>query len=60
MSDKKPRIEAAQASGAFLVVDCDVPAEMTLGEWRQQCAQERRAAEAPKRGRLRRVLRRAA
>ena len=61
MSDKTPRIEAAQANGAFLVVDCDVPAEMTLGEWREQCAQERRAAQATaKRSRLRSMLRRAA
>ena len=62
MSDQSPKIDAARAHGAFLVVECDVPAEMTLGEWREQCAEERRASNAAKRGggRLRRVLRRAA
>ncbi len=63
MSEQSNKIEAARASGAFLVVECDVPADMTLGEWRRHCAaEERRAAGPPAgmRGRLRRVLRRAA
>ena len=55
------QFDATQASGALLVEHCDIPAEMTIGEWRAVRAAERRAAadacEAG-RGRLRRALRR--
>lgn len=36
--------EARRAAGAMLVEECDVPAEMTLQQWRRQAAEERRAA----------------
>ncbi|HEX8122558.1 MAG TPA: hypothetical protein VF549_14965 [Solirubrobacteraceae bacterium] len=40
---------------------CDIPGDMTLGEWRRHCAAERRASEsarshATKRRGLRRLL----
>ena len=61
MTPNPPRLDASQATGALQVEHCDVPPEMTLGEWRRHCAQERRAAAtaasgAPKRGGLRRLL----
>ena len=55
------RFDATRASGALLVEHCDIPDGMTLGEWRTNCAAERRAAADAARsghGRLRRVLRR--
>jgi hypothetical protein len=62
MSEQNPKLDPARAAGAFLVVECDVPAEMTLGEWRRHCAAEQRDANAAagRRGLLRRALRRAA
>jgi len=62
MSERSTKIHAARACGAFLVVECDVPADMTLGEWRRHCAEEHRAATPPAgvRSRLRRALGRAA
>ena len=58
MSEQNPKLDPARANGAFLVVECDVPAEMTLGEWRRHCAEQRRAAagEQPRRGLLRRIF----
>ena len=55
MTPNPPRLNASLAPGALLVEHCDVPPEMTLGEWRRHCAQERRAAAA---GTKRRGLRR--
>jgi hypothetical protein len=60
MTENRPRVDARSAPGALHVEHCDVPADMTLGEWRRACAAERRAAEAdvaPKRRGLRRLLR---
>ena len=53
------RFNATQASGALLVEHCDIPAEMTIGEWRSVCAAERRASNEAARaahGRIRRAL----
>ena len=60
MAEQPYRFEATRATGAFHVEECDVPAEMTLGEWRLHRAEERRAcaAAAPRRGAVRRSLRR--
>ena len=62
MADAKPRrLEAAAATGAMLVEHCDIPAGMTIGDWRKACAAERRAERASQPGlrhTLRRVLRR--
>ena len=55
------RFDASRAVGAMLVEHCDIPAEMTIGEWRKAAAVERRAARDQQSGlggRLRRVLRR--
>ena len=49
-------------SPTFLVEHCDIPAELTLAEWRRRCAEDRRAARQAERaghGRVRRGLRRA-
>jgi hypothetical protein len=62
-SDRHRRIDAAHCTGALLVEQCDIPAEMTISEWRTACAAEHRAAVAEQRrtrgGLLRRALRRA-
>ncbi len=60
MSEQPQRFDPSRATGAFHVEECDVPAEMTLGEWRAHCAEERRACDAatPRRGAVRRSLRR--
>ena len=55
------RVDAAHAAGAMLVEHCDIPADMTIGQWRAACAAERRAARDARGGlkvTLRRVLRR--
>ena len=52
MSDK-PRFDAARATGALRTEHCDIPAGMTLGEWRLACAADRRAAAPPRRSLLR-------
>ena len=56
-------IDPSRVAGALLVEQCDIPAELTLGEWRRQCAEERRAAadgaRAARRGGFGRGLRRA-
>ncbi len=62
MTENRPRVDARSAPGALQIEHCDVPAEMTLGEWRRSCATERREAEAveaagSKRRGLRRLLR---
>ena len=36
------RIDPTAASGALLIEHCDIPADMTLGEWRRQCAEDAR------------------
>ncbi|HEV3001645.1 MAG TPA: hypothetical protein VGW75_12970 [Solirubrobacteraceae bacterium] len=61
MTANPRRIDARSAPGALLVEHCDVPGDMTLGEWRRTCAAESRAADdrpagPPRRG-LRRLLR---
>ena len=59
MTPNPPRLDAATAPGALQIEHCDVPAEMTLGEWRRHCAAERRAAaQSERRGAMRRGLRR--
>jgi hypothetical protein len=64
MNDRPRPVQPARAENAFMVEHCDVPAEMTLLEWRRHCAAERRAddmrAAESRRGVLRRMLRRAA
>ncbi|HEX8207085.1 MAG TPA: hypothetical protein VF587_13575 [Solirubrobacteraceae bacterium] len=59
MTPNPPRLDPSRAPGALQVEHCDVPGDMTLGEWRRHCAIERRAAagEVP-RGAKRRGLRR--
>ena len=55
------RFDASQATGAMLVEHCDIPAGMTIAEWRTVRAAEHRAErEACRgdRGLLRRALRR--
>jgi hypothetical protein len=57
MTEPRPRIQAALATGAMLVEHCDVPEGQTLCEWRRATA----AATPPKRRPLlRRVFGRAA
>ena len=58
MTANLPRLDASHAPGALQVEHCDVPPEMTLGEWRRHCAAQRRAADeqAGKRRGLRRLL----
>ena len=58
MTENRRRVDARSAAGALQIEHCDVPADMTLGEWRRSCAAERREAElaAPKRRGLRRLL----
>ena len=59
MTEPSRRLNAALLAGSVQVEHCDVPADMTLGEWRRHCAEERRAAEpAPRGGPVRRGLRR--
>ena len=59
MTPNPPRLHAAHAPGAIQVEHCDVPAEMTLDEWRRHCAAERNAAKTgDRRGGSRRGLRR--
>ena len=57
MTEPKPRIQAALATGAMQVEHCDIPEGLTLCEWRKA-----KAAQAQERRRplLRRVFRRAA
>jgi hypothetical protein len=64
-ADPPRRPNAAHATGAMQVEHCDIPAGMTIGEWRAAAAEERRAARAARRaaqrgvrGALRRALRR--
>jgi hypothetical protein len=59
MTANPRRLEASRAPGALQDEHCDVPPDMTLGEWRRHCAQERRAASAESsRGAMRRGIRR--
>ena len=59
MTENPRRLDARLAPGALQVEHCDVPGDMTLGEWRRCCAAERRAAaEREAAGRKRRGLRR--
>ena len=59
MTENPRRLHASTAPGALQFEDCDVPLDMTLGEWRRHCAAERRAAAADARGgAMRRGLRR--
>jgi hypothetical protein len=62
MTENPRRLDARSAPGALQIEHCDVPADMTLGEWRRACAAERRAADAetasgPVRRGLRRLFR---
>ena len=56
-ADPPRRLHAAAATGAMQVEHCDIPAGMTIGEWRSACAAERRA-ERDRQGGGRRSLRR--
>ena len=59
MTPNPRRLDAVRATGALHVEHCDVPADMTLGEWRRHCAAERQADLATGRGgAMRRGLRR--
>ena len=60
MTEHPRRLDPIRANGAMRVEECDVPGEMTLGEWRRHCATERRAGESTDRrhGPMRRGLRR--
>ena len=62
------RIDPSRTAGALQVEHCDIPADLTLTEWRRECrlaaaeaARATREAHATQRrrvaGRLRRVLR---
>lgn len=54
MTDPQPpRFDAANASGAMKVEDCDIPDGMTIREWRAYAADERRKAAARDRMTLR-------
>ena len=61
MTPNPPRLNASLAPGAIQVEHCDVPADMTLDEWRRHCAAERHEAKlaaraATRRRGLRRLL----
>jgi hypothetical protein len=59
MTENPRRLDAVRAPGALHVEHCDIPGDMTLGEWRRRCVAERRAAEAQQPGgAMRRGLRR--
>ncbi|HEX8085217.1 MAG TPA: hypothetical protein VF529_13075 [Solirubrobacteraceae bacterium] len=58
MTENPRRLVAIRATGAIQVEHCDVPAEMTLDEWRRHCAAERSEAKLTRRGERRRALRR--
>jgi hypothetical protein len=59
MTPNPPRLDARSAPGALQVEHCDIPAHMTLDEWRRRSVAERRAAaSAEAHSRRRRGLRR--
>ena len=59
MTENPRRLDASRAPGAIQVEHCDVPVDMTLDEWRRQCAAERHEARSETaRGGRRRGLRR--
>ena len=59
MTENPRRLNASLAPGALQTEHCDIPGEMTLGEWRRSCDAERRAQrEAGSGGAMRRRLRR--
>ncbi len=58
MTENPRRLDASHAPGAIQVEHCDVPGDMTLGEWRRQCAAERLAERGPARDGVGRRLRR--
>jgi hypothetical protein len=59
MTPNPRRLDASSAPGAIQVEHCDVPAGMTLEEWRRHCAAERLEAKvATQRPARRRRLRR--
>lgn len=51
------RIDPARVAGALQVEHCDIPAELTLTEWRRQCGAEQRQAATAKAAARRRPLR---
>lgn len=57
-SESHRHFTAASAPGAMQVEHCDIPAELTIGEWRKACAAERKAARDSRPG-LKNSLRRA-
>ena len=57
MTQPTPRVKAVTAPGALLVEHCDVPADMTLCEWRRATSSERPPRRRPL---LQRVFGRAA
>lgn len=60
-ADQHVRFDATRACGALLDEDCEIPADMTLREWRAACAAERHAAREPRhtlRRRMQHALRR--
>ena len=58
MTPNPPRLVAVRAPGAIHVEHCDVPADMTLEEWRRHCAAARHEAKRATRRERRRGLRR--
>ena len=59
MTDPRSRrIDPSRVEGAMLIEHCDVPADMTLCEWRRQQAAARAASR--RRSWVKRVLKRAA
>ena len=59
MTPNPRRPDAVRAPGALHPEHCDIPGDMTLGEWRRHCAAEREAeAPAVRVGAMRRGLRR--
>jgi hypothetical protein len=53
----KPRFDPRHASGAMQIEQCDVPADMTLRQWRAAEKADRRAVRDAERGLARRVRR---
>ncbi len=58
MTEPRPRIDARRAQGALLIEHCDIPADMTLTEWRRKAAARR--AQARRQSWMKRVFKRAA
>ena len=58
MTEPRPRIDARRAPGAMQIEHCDIPADMTLCDWRRMKAAEQAAQR--RRPWVKRVFKRAA